>query len=113
VNKDSTPTTFFFLFFMDVIQVLAIETNKYYIQYLGTLENDRGCLQHIFLAIIIQMVYNVTDTLKSYWSNAKQFYTPFYTNTMKHGLVFSILRLLHFKDNMKHPDKYDNNYDRL
>jgi hypothetical protein len=41
VNKDSSPITFFCLFFMDVM--LVADTNKYYNQYLGTLDNDDGC----------------------------------------------------------------------
>jgi hypothetical protein len=40
VNKDSSLTTIFMLFFMDVIQMLLAETNKY-TQYLDTLDNDR------------------------------------------------------------------------
>jgi hypothetical protein len=40
VNKNSSPTTIFHLFFTDVIQLLVAETNKYYNQYLDTLDND-------------------------------------------------------------------------
>jgi len=40
VNKDSTPIT---IFFMEMIQVLVAETNKYYYnEYLGMLENNSG-----------------------------------------------------------------------
>jgi hypothetical protein len=35
--------TAFLLFFMEVIQLLVAETNKYYTQYLGTLEYDVRC----------------------------------------------------------------------
>jgi hypothetical protein len=34
VNKDSTPVTVFLLFFMEAIELLVAETNKYYNQYL-------------------------------------------------------------------------------
>jgi hypothetical protein len=45
-NKDSTtPITIFLLFFKEVIQLLVAETNKYYNQYLDTLDNDGGHLQ--------------------------------------------------------------------
>jgi hypothetical protein len=33
VNKDSTPIIVFLFFFMEVIQLLVAETNKYYSQY--------------------------------------------------------------------------------
>jgi hypothetical protein len=69
---------------MEVIQLLVAETNKYYNQYLDTLDNDDRCPQlpdvtvqemYVFLKTIIQMGY-VTDTLKSCWSTAVQFFTP-------------------------------------
>jgi hypothetical protein len=45
MNKDSTPINIFLLFFTDMIQLLVAETNKYYYQYLHTLDNDDGCSQ--------------------------------------------------------------------
>jgi hypothetical protein len=42
VNTDSLPITVFLLLFMDVIQLLVAETNKYYNLYLDTLDNDNG-----------------------------------------------------------------------
>jgi hypothetical protein len=43
VNKDAKPITIFLLFFMEVIQLLVVETNKYYNQYSDTLDNDKAC----------------------------------------------------------------------
>jgi hypothetical protein len=44
VNKDYTPITVFLLSFMEVIQLLVAETNKYYSQYLDlTITADTTC----------------------------------------------------------------------
>jgi hypothetical protein len=121
VNKDSTPITIFLLFFMEVIQLLVAETNKYSNQYLDTFENDGGCLRfpdvtvqemYTFLDIIIQMGH-VKNILENYWLTAEQFFTPLHTNTMKCDIFPHILRFIHFSDNMNQPDKNDNNYDRV
>jgi hypothetical protein len=75
VNKDSTPITIFLLFFVEVIQLLVAETNKYCSQCLDTPDNDGRCSwlpdvivkdMFIFLAIIIQMGQVGRDTVKSY-----------------------------------------------
>ncbi|XP_033607870.1 uncharacterized protein LOC117282423 [Cryptotermes secundus] len=39
VNKDSTPLSVFKLFFTGIIHLLVEETNKYYHQYLNSLED--------------------------------------------------------------------------
>jgi hypothetical protein len=43
VNKNSTPITIFLPFFMEEIQLLVAETNKYYSKYLDIFDNDGGC----------------------------------------------------------------------
>jgi hypothetical protein len=82
VNKDSAPIIIFLLFLMEVIQLLVAETNK----YIDTFDNDSGHSQlpdvtvqetYSFLAIIIQMGHDVTDTMKAYWLTLEQFYIPF------------------------------------
>jgi hypothetical protein len=40
VNKNSTSTAIFLLFYMEVIQLLVSEANKYYNQYTDMLDND-------------------------------------------------------------------------
>jgi hypothetical protein len=69
MNKVSTPVSIFLLSFMEVFQLLGTETNKYYNQYLDTLD-DAECLHlpdmtaykiYIFLALIIQVERDVRD----------------------------------------------------
>jgi hypothetical protein len=61
---------------MDVIQLLVAETNKYYNQYLGTLDNDDRSKHpldvtvreiRVFLVLITQIENDKQDTLKDYW----------------------------------------------
>jgi hypothetical protein len=40
VNKDSTPVTIFFLFFMEAIQLLVTQAIKYCSHHLDTLDTD-------------------------------------------------------------------------
>jgi hypothetical protein len=65
-----------------------------------------------FLAILMQMGLDITDTLNDYWSTLEQFYTLFYSNKMKFHQFIHILSQ-HFTDTMNQPDKNDNNYDKL
>jgi hypothetical protein len=89
-NKDSTPLNVFMLFFLEIIQLLVVETNRYYHQYLDSLNDGRSPLPDVtlkemfsFLALILQMGHNIRDTLKVYWSTAEQFSMPFFGKTMK------------------------------
>jgi hypothetical protein len=50
---------------------------------------------YIVLAILMQMGHDVINILKSYWSTAEQFCTPFYINIMKCDKFLHILRFLH------------------
>jgi len=45
VNKDSTPSTVFIPFFMEMIQLLVDETNKHQNKYLDTHDSDGRCSQ--------------------------------------------------------------------
>jgi hypothetical protein len=101
VKKDSTPITAFLIFFMKVIQLSVADTNKYYNQYLDTLDTTsrHDCIRYApLLAIIIQIEHYVNHTLKSYWLTAEQFLTPFYTNIMKCDKFLHILSVIHFSD---------------
>jgi hypothetical protein len=58
MNKDSTPYSVFMLYFESVIALLVEETNRYYYQYLDTLDDGPSPLPDVtesemFLAIII------------------------------------------------------------
>jgi hypothetical protein len=37
----------------------------------------------VFLAVIVQMGYDLRDTLKDYWLALEQYFMVFYRNTMK------------------------------
>jgi hypothetical protein len=92
---------------MEVIQLLVVETNKYYNQYSDTLDNDKACS---WLPDVT--VWEMNTFLPWYQGHSEisvpsleQFYTPFYSNTMKHGRFLHILRFLYFNDNMNQPHK--------
>jgi len=62
INKDSSPLSILMLFFFEIIQLLVEETNRYYHQYLGTLDKEWSPLTDVtvqemcfFVAIIVQM----------------------------------------------------------
>jgi hypothetical protein len=107
------------LFFSAVIHCLVEETNRYYHQYLETLDARPSPLHDVtvpemmlFLAIKIQMGHDIRNLLKNYWSPLKQFYTSFCSNIMKCDRFFRILRFLHFTNN-SHPDMTDRTHDQL
>jgi hypothetical protein len=60
VIKDSMPVTVSFHFFMEVIQLLVTDTNKYHSQYLDTLDSDGKCLQ--LLDVTVQEMYFSFDS---------------------------------------------------
>jgi hypothetical protein len=108
------------LFFLEIMQLLVEESNRYYHQYLDTLDEGRSPLHdvtiwemYLFLSIIVQMGHDQRDRLNDYSSTLEQFFMAFYGNTMKRDRFFHILRFLHFSDNRNYPDKTDENYDRL
>jgi hypothetical protein len=109
MKRDFIPITVFLLFFMEVIQLLVTETNKYYSQYLDTLDNDSTsswssdvAIQETYVlsVIIIQMGHDIGDTVKYYWSILENFYTPFHNIIMKSNWFFDIMRFLHFRNSM-------------
>jgi hypothetical protein len=96
------------------------ETNRYYQQYLDSLEDGPSPLPNVtdsdtflFLGIIIQMGHDIRDKLRDYWTTAKQFLASFYSKTLKRGRFLHILRFLHFTDNNAEIDRQADNYDRL
>jgi hypothetical protein len=108
------------LYFASVITLLVKETNRYYHQYLDTLNDGPSPLPDItesemflFLAIIIQMRHDIWDSLADYWSTIEQFLTPFRGTTMKRDRFFHIIRFLHFSNNDNAADKNDPKHDRL
>jgi hypothetical protein len=119
-NKDSTPFSVFTLYFAHVITLLVEETNRYYHQYLSTLDDGSSpqpdvteSEMFLFLAIIVQMGHDIRYSLADYWSMTEQFHTPFYSKTLKRDRFFHIIRFLHFSNNGTAIDKNDPHYDRL
>ena len=55
INKDSSPLSILMLFFFEIIQLLVEETNRYYHQYLDTLDEwwsslpDVNCSGNVFV----------------------------------------------------------------
>jgi hypothetical protein len=118
--KDSTPDSVFMLYFATVITLVVEETNRYYRQYLDTLDNGPSpapditeCDMFLFLAIIVQMGHDIRDSLKDYWTVTEQFCTPFYSKTMICNRFLHILQYLHFSNNQNAIDNNEPNYDRL
>jgi hypothetical protein len=105
VNKDSTPLCTFMVFLTGIIHLLVEETNRYYHQYLDSLEDSTplpdmtDSEKLLSLGVIIQMGHEIRDRLRYYWTTAEQLLTSFYSNTLQRDPFFYyILRFLHFTD---------------
>jgi hypothetical protein len=66
------------LFFLELIQLLVVQTNRYYYKYLDSLDDGWSSLPDVilqemysFLALILQMGHNTRDTPKAYWTIAE------------------------------------------
>jgi hypothetical protein len=110
----------FLLYFAEIISLLVVETNRYYHQYLDTLDHGPSPVPDIteaemfvFLAVTVQMGYCKRELLADYWSTAEHFYTPFYSDTMKRDRYWHILRFLHFTDNRNDAHNTDKDFGRL
>jgi hypothetical protein len=108
------------LYFAAVIPLVVQETNRYYRQYLDTLDNGPSpapditeCEMFLFLAIIVQMGHDIRDSLKDYWTVTEQFRTPFYSKTTTRDTFLHILRYLPFSNNQNSTDNNDPNYNKL
>jgi len=122
ISPESSPFTIFFLFFWQIFLILLRETNRYFHQYVASLDEAGITAQqpditmeemYRFFAMIIQMGHDQRDCLKYYWSREEQFFTPFYSNTMVRDRFFNILRFLHFENNDNPTNRDDPHYDRL
>jgi len=76
-SAESSPFTIFFLFFWQIFAILLRETNRYFHQYVASLDEAGKTAQqpdvtmeelYRFFAIIIQMGDDQRDCLKDYWS---------------------------------------------
>lgn len=120
ITEGSTPLSVFLLYFAEITTLLVAETNRYYHHYLDTLDHEPPPVPDIteaemlvFLAVTIQMGHDLRDRLADYWSTAENFYTPFYSSTMKRDRYCHILRFLHFTDNRSDTRNTDKNFGRM
>jgi hypothetical protein len=82
------------LFFLEIIKLLAVETNRYYHQCLDSLDDGWSPLpdmtlkeMYSFLALILQMEHDIRDIFKAYWTTAEQFSMPFFRKMIKHDIL--------------------------
>ena len=114
ITKESTPLSVRMLFFAEIITLLVVETNRYYLDN----SDDRQTRQRevteaemfAFLALTLQMGHTIQGRLRDYLTKMEELCTPFYGQTMARARYFHILRFLHFTDNRKGVDRKD---DRL
>jgi hypothetical protein len=88
MSKVASLLSIFMLSFLKIMQLLVEETNRYYDQYLGMLDEIRCPLpdvtiheMYLFLAIVLQLGHNQRDRLKYYWPGTV--FMAFYGNTVK------------------------------
>jgi len=117
VTSESTPLSILLLFFLEIITLLVVETNRYYRQFLEKFDDGPSPEHEVtetemfaFLALTLQMGHTVQGRLEDYWTKMEQLRTPFYGQTMAHARYYHILRFLHFTDNRNGVDRTD---DRL
>jgi len=120
LNDSSSQLSIFLLYFVEIITLLVVETNRYYHDHLDRLDEGPSpqpdmieAEMLVFLAITIQMGRCICDKLTDYWSTAYNFHTPFYRNCKKRDRFFHILHFPHLTDNRNEPDMTDENSDWL
>jgi hypothetical protein len=89
INKDSSPLYVLILFFTEIFHLLVEQTNMYYQKHLHRQARPSHQLPDItlldmvtFVALALQMGYELKDTLHDYWSRLRQLHNPFYGETM-------------------------------
>jgi len=110
--QESTPLTVLMLFFVEIVALLVVETNRYYHQFLDNCEDGPSPQRDVteakmfaFLALTLQMGHTVQDRLEDYWTKIEQLCTPFFGQTMACARYCHILRFLHFMDNNRNGDE--------
>jgi len=73
------------LYFIEIITLLVVETNRYYHQFLDSFEDGPSPQRDVteaemfsFLALTLQMGHTVQDRLEDYWTKMEQLRIPFY-----------------------------------
>jgi hypothetical protein len=118
INDRFTPLSVFLLYFVEIITMLVVETNRYH-DYIDRLDDGPSpepdvteADMFVFLALTIQIGHGVKDKLTDFWSTLEQIYEPFHGTMMKRNRYLHILRYLYFT-NRNEPDRTDENFDRL
>jgi hypothetical protein len=106
------------LFFLEIMQLLVEETNRYYHQYLDTL--DEGCsplpdvtVQEMYLFLSVTVLLPKRQTGRLLVPPTGTVFMAFYRNTLKRDRFFHILRFLNFSDNKPKPDKADGRWTKI
>ena len=113
VTPQSTPLSVLMLFFVEIITLLIVETNRYHDCLDSTDEQyhpQRDVTEaemFVFLALTLQMGHTIQGRLEDYWTKSDQLCCPFYRQTMAHSRYYHILRFLHFTDNNRTADSHD------
>ena len=118
VTSESTPLSILLLFFLEIITLLVVETNRYYRQFLEKFDDGPSPEHEVtetemfaFLALTLQMGHTVQGRLEDYWTKMEQLRTPFYGQMMARARYYHILPFLHFTDNNR--NGVDRTEDRL
>jgi len=84
INKDSSPLSVLMLFFTEIFHLLVEQTNVYYQQHLDRHARPSRRLPDMvtFVALALQMGYELKDTQHDYWLRLRQLHNPFYGETM-------------------------------
>jgi len=106
VTSKSTPLSILLLFFVEIITLLVVETNRYYHQLLENSDDGHSperevteAEMFVFLALTLQMGHTVQGRLEDYWMKMEQLRTPFCGQTMARARYYYILHFLHFTGN--------------
>jgi hypothetical protein len=88
VDKAASLLSVFTLRFATVIDLLVTQNHRYYHQYLDRRDKTPNPLPEImnsemflFLAIILHVGHDIGDRFRDYWTQPRQFFTPFCCNT--------------------------------
>jgi hypothetical protein len=91
------PLSVFMLYFTEIVTLLVVDTNRYYHWAMDRLDNGPSpqpdvteAKMFVFLTITIQMKWCLRDQLTDCWAETDQFYTPFYTNTIRQNRYLHI-----------------------
>jgi len=99
INDGSSPLSVFLLYFAEFITLLVVETNRYYHDYIGRLDDGPSpepdvteAEMFVFLALTIQTGHGVRDKLTDYWATVNHLCIPVYGSMLKRDQYLHILK---------------------